>query len=206
MDNKIKIFIDADDTILMSSETVIEMLNEMYNISPQKTIEDLKDWGYRSIYRGISGENISEIYDSDEFFRRVQVNPAFDKFYKKFKHRLEFFIVTKGTYVNLHKKQNYFAQKYPEIKFIGCLHYFENKNFTKAEVDMSKGIQIDDRCDCLTTNAGCKILLKNNRDLLWNNYQGGIRGNVYVVNTWEEIEGYVQFLINNSFLLEECND
>lgn len=206
MNNKIKIFIDADDTILMSSEIIIEMLNERYNISPQKTIEDLKDWGYRSIYRGISGENISEIYDSDEFFKRVQVNPAFDKFYKKFEHCLEFFLVTKGTYVNLHKKQNYFAQKYPEIKFRGCLHYFENENFTKAEVDMSKGIQIDDRYDCLTTNAGCKILLKNNRDLPWNNYQGGIRGNVYIVNTWEEIEEYIQFLINNPFLLEECND
>lgn len=206
MNNKPKIFIDADDTILMSSETVIDMLNERYNISPQKTIKNLKDWGYRSIYTGVSGEIISDIYDSDEFFIRVQVNPAFEKFYRKFKHHLEFYIVTKGTFLNLKKKQNYFAQKYPDIKFIGCPHYFENENFTKAEVDMKGGIQIDDRCDCLTTNADCKFLLKNDRDLSWNKYEGGLHGNVYVVNTWEEIETCTQFLLDNPFLLEDNYD
>ena len=37
MEKKIKLFIDADDTILESSKTFIEILNERFNISPPKT-------------------------------------------------------------------------------------------------------------------------------------------------------------------------
>jgi 5'(3')-deoxyribonucleotidase len=195
MGSKTKVFVDADDTILLSSETIIDILNEKYNISPQKTIEDLKDWGYRSIYKGVSGETISEIYDSDEFFSRVKVNSAFEHFYEQFKDVLEFYIVTKGTFLNLKKKKEYFANKFPEIKFIGCPHYFEEENFSKGDIDMKNGIQIDDRADCLTTNAGCKILLKNNRKVLWNNYEGGIDGNVYVMDTWNEVETCVNFFL-----------
>ena len=47
--NKIKLFIDADDTILESSKTVINILNKRFNISPPKTYDDIRDWGYRSM-------------------------------------------------------------------------------------------------------------------------------------------------------------
>lgn len=45
---KIKIYFDVDDTILNSSEAVIEILSHKYKIN--KTIKDLKDWNYQSIY------------------------------------------------------------------------------------------------------------------------------------------------------------
>ena len=46
---KIRLFIDADDTILESSKAAINILNKKFNIVPQKTYDDMKDWGYRSI-------------------------------------------------------------------------------------------------------------------------------------------------------------
>ena len=45
---------------------------------------------------------------------------------------------------------------------------------------MKRGIQIDDRVDALSTNASCKILLKNNREVKWNKYEGDLEGNVYI--------------------------
>lgn len=197
MSDRLKIFVDADDTILQSSETVIDILNNKFQISPRKTIENLKDWGYRSIYNNVSGEMISKIYESEEFFSQVRVNPAFDAFYNIFKDKLDFHIVTKGTYVNLKKKEKYFKDRYPEIHFIGCPLYYEDMNYSKESVDMQEGIQIDDRVDCLSTNAGCKILYKNYKDFEWNKYTGEVEGNLYIANTWKDIETCVDFFLNH---------
>ena len=81
MEKKIKLFIDADDTILESSKAFIEILNERFNISPPKTYEDLKDWCYRSIYHFCTKDIINEIYDSDIFFEKVKINEIFKNFY-----------------------------------------------------------------------------------------------------------------------------
>ena len=48
---KQKIYIDIDDVLINTSEVVIELLNLTYDLNPPKTIYDLKDWEYRSIYR-----------------------------------------------------------------------------------------------------------------------------------------------------------
>ena len=54
MDNiqqrKIKLFIDADDTILESSKTFIDIVNRQDNINPPKTYDGLRDWKYRSLF------------------------------------------------------------------------------------------------------------------------------------------------------------
>jgi 5'(3')-deoxyribonucleotidase len=163
----------------------------------------LRDWGYRSIYSAASGEMISEIFDSDEFFERVRVNPIFNEFYADFKDKVEFIIVTKGTYDNLTKKEQFFKEKFPLMHFIGCPHYFENMNYSKSHINMAGGIQIDDRVDALNTSASCKILLKNERDLQWNKYEGGLEGSVYIANTWKDIRIFVDFFVNNPCLLEE---
>lgn len=203
MNGKTKLFVDADDTILQSSETIIDILNDKFNISPRKTIENLRDWSYRSICDTASGEMIAKIFESDEFFERVKVNPDFNKFYDRFKDRVEIYIVTKGSYNNLSKKELFFKKEFPDFHFIGCPHYFEETNYSKKDVDMKGGIQIDDRVDALSTNASCKILLKNNREVKWNKYEGDLEGNVYIANVWKDIETYVDFFLNNLTFLED---
>lgn len=60
MENKkIKLFLDADDTILKSSKTVVDILNKRFNISPPKTERDVKDWKYRSVYHQCTNEIIN---------------------------------------------------------------------------------------------------------------------------------------------------
>ena len=76
MDNiqqrKIKLFIDADDTILESSKAFIDIVNRQDNINPPKTYEELRDWKYRSLFPYMTNERIIEIYDSEEFFNIVK--------------------------------------------------------------------------------------------------------------------------------------
>ena len=81
--NRITLYLDADDTILLSSEAVIKILNKKYNINPPKTINGMKDWGYRSIYKYITTKEVENIYESDEFFNMVEFDPLFLDFYNK---------------------------------------------------------------------------------------------------------------------------
>ena len=175
--HKIKLFIDADDTILKSSETTIDILNKKFNIIPSKTFDDIHDWGYRSIYGQCTDEIINDVYDSDEFFEQV---------------------VTKGHEKNIKNKEKYFKKHLPRAKVIGCkFKSCDDKKYDKSHIDMSHGIQIDDRTDCLMgTNSDTKILFKNKAERYWNQING-TNEDIYIANEWKEIIDILEFAANN---------
>ena len=205
--NKITLYIDADDTIMLSSVAVIDILNEKYNITPKKTIDDLKDWGYRSIYKHLSKEEMESIYESDEFYDKVKVNQDFLNFYKSNHKFFDFVIVTKGTAINIEKKQKFLKRILGNgFDYIGMSFDINetdlNKKFDKSSVNMKHGIQIDDRTDSLAkTNAPIKILYRHNTDMMWNRNYDGIN-NLYAVNTWKEIIEILLFAKDNHFLFK----
>ena len=203
---KIKLFIDADDTILESSKAFIDIVNRQDNINPPKIYEGLRDWKYRSLFPYMTNERIIEIYDSEEFFNIVKINPDFENFYLKHENDFEWNIVTKGHKSNIEHKQKYFKKHLPKAKVVGC--HFDSKeveNFDKSHIDMDYGIQIDDRTDCLMgTNANIKILFKNNRNFYWNRTQN-ITEPIYIMNSWKEIIETLEFALKNTELfLKRC--
>lgn len=195
---KIKLFIDADDTILESSKAAINILNERFGLVPQKTYDDMKDWGYRSIYHQCTTKIVNEIYDSEEFFNIVKIHPDFMKFYNMHKNDFEWYIVTKGHYENIKKKKEYFSKYLPSATVVGCqFKSLENEEYDKSHINMDYGIQIDDRTDCLTgTNANIKILFKNNKDFYWNQ-TNKTKEALYKMNTWKEIVETLEFALEN---------
>ena len=207
---KIKLFLDADDTILQSSETIIKMLNEKYNINPPKTVEDIGDWGYRSIYKNLSSAEVDQLYESDIFFNDVAINPVFWDFYTKYRDQLDISVVTKGTRVNIEKKKKYldeaFNNQYTYYGIVLVKDEFNRviRNYDKSKIDMSGGIQIDDRADCLeNTNAAVKILIRNG-ERYWNKpiLCANMPNNVYIVNNWNEAIEIILFMYNNPTLFE----
>lgn len=206
--SKITLYIDADDTIMLSSVAVIDILNEKYNITPKKTIDDLKDWGYRSIYGHLSKEEKDAIYESDEFYDKVKIDPDFLNFYKANHKFFDFVIVTKGTAINIKKKQKFLKSVLGNgFDYIGMsIDVNEtdlSKKFDKSSVNMKHGIQIDDRTDALAkTNAPIKILYRHNTDMTWNRDYDGIN-NLYAANTWKEIIEILLFAKDNHFLFKK---
>lgn len=193
-DAKIKIFVDADDTVIESSKTVIDIINERYDINPPKTFQNLHNWNYTCIHPSMTPDEVNEIYASDEFFERVQPNPSFVKVYEKHKDNFDFFVVTKGDAPNLDKKEQWFHSHFPEMNFIGIEFIPEAENFDKSIIPMKGGIQIDDRTDALvSTTASCKMLLQNGIRVAWNRPKEG--ANLYVVQTWEEIGQVLDFTV-----------
>ncbi len=210
MDNiqqrKIKLFIDADDTILESSKAFIDIVNRQDNINPPKTHEELRDWKYRSLFPYMTNERIVKIYDSEEFFNIVKINPDFKNFYLKHENDFEWNIVTKGHKSNIEHKQKYFKKHLPKAKVVGCrFNSKEEQNFDKSHINMDYGIQIDDRTDCLIgSNANIKILFKNNRDFYWNRTDMTSEP-LYIMNSWKEIIETLEFALKNSdVFMERC--
>ena len=70
---KQKIVLDFDDTLVKSSEQIIQMLNQRHNLN--KTIKDLTDWGYSSIYPQITNQEVTELYSSKDFFEKFEDSP-----------------------------------------------------------------------------------------------------------------------------------
>ena len=208
MDNikqrKIRLFIDADDTILESSKAFIDIVNRQDNINPPKTYEELQDWRYQSLFPYMTTKRVVEIYDSEEFFNIVKVNPDFESFYLKHENDFEWYIVTKGYKTNIEHKQKYFKKHLPKANVVGCrFGSKEEQDFDKSHIDMDYGIQIDDRTDCLIgSNANIKILFKNNRDFYWNRTDMSNEP-LYIMNSWKEIIETLEFALKNSDVFME---
>lgn len=191
----VTLYVDADDTILDSSKAVIEILNEKYNLSPAKTILDLEDWNYHSICDEVTPAEVTEIYNSKDFFDRVKIKKGFESFWRKHKDKFSLKIVTKGTSENLRRKKEYFSKYLPEAEVVGVGFNTDTlSDFGKGHIDMTGGIQIDDRTDSLNTNAPIKILITHGMQLPWNQYLGEYdKESVYILENWDLIEESLLF-------------
>lgn len=179
------IYVDFDNTIVESHKRIIELLNKRYNLS--KTEEDLIDWGYRSI-ASITEEEKLSLFEENDFFSGLEFKDGFLDVLNKHYNSNEFIIATKGTPKNLEKKIAWIKKNIPyDIKVIGIT----NDNFSKKQVDMSEGIQIDDCSYALDTNAKIKILYKGGNNFGWQ--QDYVNTDIMVVNTWKEIDDILFF-------------
>ena len=190
------IYWDVDDVILNTSEVAIDIINRRYLDEDQyKTFEDRKDWGLKSIWRGMNKQIAKEIFESDDFWNSVKVKEEFKKVFDSIGDKYEHKLVTKGTECNHDRKQQFLINdtymKDKQWDYI-CVGDDEDKNI----VNMSNGIFIDDKLENLVvTNARIKILLKNGIDTNYNTPRGknAVVDNLYVANNLEEVKQLLEF-------------
>lgn len=198
---KNKLYLDCDDTILNSSECIIEILNKKNNT--KKTIEDLSDFGYRSIDGKISKKEILKLFESDIFWDSVNLNQNFVKIKEFIDSNFDVSVVSCGTDINLRKKES-FVKSNLGYDFIGVL-IDEEMNLCKKHIDMENSIQIDDNIKSIeNTNAAIKILLQNNEKNVWNKPNPNI-DNLYVARDWDDIFEILQFFCKNPEFIKRCD-
>ena len=179
------IFVDFDNTIVESNQGVIDILNNRYNLT--KGEEDLRDYGYCSIFP-ISEREKLDIFESNDFFKNLQFKEGFLDFFQQYKDTYKFVVTTKGTPLNIEKKQAWIHDNIsPEIEVVGIPYLKKGKR----SVNMRSGIQIDDCTFELNTNAKIKILFKSDNNFSWQ--KGYTNSDIIVVNTWKEIEEIINF-------------
>ena len=199
------IFLDVDDVVFNSSEVVVNILNKRYN--QDKTTENVKDWCYKSLNCKMTPKKVEEIFESEEFWSQVKVKDEFIEniaSVKELREGYNWAFVTQGSQGNLLKKVEFFLNQ-PE-EHSECLgkakFYGIGLNERKDTVNMCNGIQVDDNYRNLTTtNASLKILIKNNRETRYNNYdhqaEMANREDLYIINTFEELRDILVFNLMN---------
>lgn len=190
--SKHKIVLDFDDTIVKSSEQIIAMLNKKYNL--HKTMDDLTDWNYGSIYSNITDQEVTDLYSSSEFFNQVKPNTGVINFLVEFRYDYQYVVCTKGSIQNLKRKKQFLTTFFSFLnirdwEFIGLpITNDAEHNLNKSVVDLSDCLFcVDDNIEALLSmNAPKKILIKNYRDFSWNEVPVN-REDVYVINDFNDL-------------------
>lgn len=189
---KISLYIDIDNTIITTAETFIEKYCTEKGI--KKDFYNLKDWNFRSIDRKIDSKEFLKYIETKEFFNEVQFYDDFLRFYVRNGDNFNFNFVTIGTKKNLELKKDFIFKSLPTIKNV---KYIGLENNNKNIIDMSNGIQIDDKYDNLNTSAKIKILQKNYIETDYNQVKKEFRDDLYIMQDWKQIGETLEFFNNN---------
>jgi hypothetical protein len=191
-EQKISLYIDIDNTIITTAETFINKYCTENGI--KKDFYDLKDWDFKSIDRKINIKNFLRYIETEEFFNEVQFYDDFLRFYVRNGDKFNFNFITIGTKKNLELKKDFILKSLPTIKNV---KYIGLTDDDKNIIDMSDGIQIDDKYDNLNTSARIKILQKNYIETDYNQIKKEFRDDLYIMQDWKQIGEALEFLNNN---------
>lgn len=185
------IYIDFDDTITMSIENIVRIVNKRY----KKNInhKDISKWDFSDVCPDISLKEIVNIFGEEEFFNTLHLKPNVLPVLRKYSKYNNIIIVSKVSLEAMKRKSNWVRIHLIDI---GIPIQFRGVSLrrSKGDIDMSDGIMIDDNTNFLReTNAKYKIFYKNNRkfDELQN-----LDDVDYVVSNWTELDTVLNKIIS----------
>lgn len=190
------IYMDVDDVILNTRDTIIQLIRNKYKTEDkEENMKQEKSWNFKTTYRNLSEKELLSFFDSNEFWDNVKYKKSFLKILESgILDKYNLILVTKGSEKNIQLKFNYLSKKmnFNNIGYIGV----EEKE-DKAKVKMYEGIQIDDNYNFLkNTDARIKILYReegNENDV---NSYWLIKDNLtrlYVCTNQDELIDFLQF-------------
>lgn len=172
MENKQKLFIDFDSTLVSSIEKIVELYNTDFKYYKEyKPIHwtEINTYDFKELTL-INKDIALDYFDDHRFFINLKFMDNAKEVLDKLKDKYDIIICSIGRPVNLHYKREWILNNLPYAEFIGVDLKFGNKE----AVDMSGGILIDDLATNLTTsNADIKICYGDIYD--WNKDWNGIR-------------------------------
>ena len=176
--NKMKLYIDFDDTIVNSTKRLVEMLGDYYY--HKENWRKLKRYDATDLYPECTDKVVEDMFARPDFFCGLVIKKGFNFAMNILSKFCDINIVTLGTTKNLKHKFDWCNRVFDfKFTFIGKSDF----TIAKTEVDMSHGIMVDDKTDVLMgTNAKYKILIRGHRDVEWNQVEDGT--DIIVVNNW----------------------
>lgn len=187
--SKMKVHIDFDNTLVLSTKRMVEMLNKRFN----KNVDwrNVKKYNANDLFPHITQLDIDNVFGDKSFFNNKlkPIKNAVDVL-SKLENYFEYYIVTLGTIENLCNKEKWCRDNLCfNYKFIGLNDF----NIKKSCIDMSGGVMIDDNIDILmSTNAKYKILITNGQDVDWNQTHPILHKDIILTNDWKDIEIFLE--------------
>lgn len=190
-----KLFVDVDNTVFDSKNTVCKILNKKYGKCVKGS--EIKRYDFKDMFPELVKNEIRSIFNRHDFYEMSKVIPGAISTLSDFEIQKNYTInyVTLGSRTNsvykhdaLEKIKELFGVDYCDM------YWSDNSNKDKSFVDMTGGIMIDDDIDCLRNcNATVKILIKLDGDTEWNKINPC--DDVYVVTSWKDVQDVLKFYI-----------
>lgn len=183
------IYIDFDDTITMSVENVVRIVNQRFNKNVK--VQDIGEWDFSDVYPDIPLNDIVNVFGEEEFFRTLKFNDDVIPTLRKYTKYNNIIIVSKVDMSIIQRKFNWIKNHLIDIG-INVEFYGVPLGKSKSIIDMSDGIMIDDNASFLKeTNAKYKILYKSNRK-----FDTKQEWNGYTVSSWKELNKLLHNIIS----------
>ena len=189
--DKQTIYLDVDDVVLNSRSTAVKIFRERYGGGGVE-----RSWTFKTTRRGISQEEIIQVFDSEEFWSRVRYKddfmiPFMEEIVIPWRYNVT--LVTKGDEGNIKHKWDMLSGRF-DFDRVGFLALDNDES--KSRVHMWEGIQIDDNYENLRdTDARVKILFREVDDSDYNGFWR-VRDNLprlYVCSMADEIMDVLRF-------------
>ena len=187
---KLKLFVDFDNTIANTSKAVVEILNKRYGTNSD--YRKLYKYDFQDLFPGLSKKELCAIFNSKELFDTIEFVDGCKDTLSSLQEYFDIHVVTVITQKeNLSYKQEWLSSHFGnKLKITGVFDCHSDTE--KRQIDMKNGIMIDDRIQVLkNVNAKVKILFRNGTDVEWN--QVSPNDMVYVVDYWTEINDILNF-------------
>lgn len=183
------IYIDFDDTITMSVENVVRIVNQRFNKNVK--VQDIGEWDFSDVYPDIPLKDIVNVFGEEEFFRTLKFNDDVIPTLRKYTKYNNIIIVSKVDMSIIQRKFNWVKNHLIDIG-INVEFYGVPLGKSKSIIDMSDGIMIDDNANFLKeTNAKYKILYKCKRKFDTKQKWDG-----YTVSSWKELNKLLHNIIS----------
>lgn len=193
--DKQTIYLDVDDVVLNSRSTAVKIFRERYGGGGEERREE-RSWTFKTTRRGISQDEIIQVFDSEEFWSRVHYKddfmiPFMEEIVIPWRYNVT--LVTKGDEDNIKRKWDMLSGRF-DFDRVGFLALDNDES--KSRVHMWEGIQIDDNYENLRdTDARVKILFREVDDSDYNGFWR-VRDNLprlYVCSMADEIMDVLRF-------------
>lgn len=170
------IYLDVDGVLIHSCQAICDILNE--DKGTNFTGNQVLSWNFKEICPDLTDGDIELLFADDRFFKYVQWIKGAREFIER--HENDITIVTKGTYLNILRKILFFNRYNISVPIEGL-----SLDKSKNEIDMSKGIFIDDCTkNLIESNAKYKVQFLEYNDGL-NEQREWIKGfNGYKMYKW----------------------
>ena len=185
IENKKKLFVDFDGTIVNTVAAICSLYNEDFkyykDFIPVKWWE-VNTWNFEEC-NCTTTEYINTYFNQQRFFDKLTYMDWAKETLDELKDDYEITIVSSGYLPNLKAKEIWIQDNFPYCKFVG-VNYKEHED--KSRIDMSDGIFIDDSFkNLITSNALVNICFGDKYS--WNEDWTGFR-----CNNWNDVKKFLK--------------
>lgn len=190
------IIVDVDNTLVNSSETILDIYKDEMSVSDDIKYTKNHLWDFEGLIPRSYLERALELFGEDKFYDKLKFIPYADKVMNRLNSKYNVKICSVHDEKTADKKINWLKNNLPFLNDENIIILPYSKGFNKSKV--TGDIIIDDKMDCLFGNREMKLLFG---EYGYNQYENLSKENKLLYNTSNNIIRVENWKVIESLLI-----